>query len=50
MGGTGGWTDRIVSVLIDGKYLDERRTSEVKRANSIEDLERLLEEAEDGKV
>ena len=49
MGGTGGWTDRIVSVLIDGKYLDEEN-SEVKRANSIEDLERLLEEAEDGKV
>jgi hypothetical protein len=50
MGGTGGWTDRIGSVLIDGKYLDERRTAEVKRANSIEDLERLLEEAENGKV
>ncbi len=50
MEGTGGWTDRIRSVLIDGKYLDERKTVEMKLASNIEDLETYLEEAENGKV
>ena len=27
--GTGGWADRIRSVLVDGRYLDERRVTEV---------------------
>jgi uncharacterized protein (TIGR00725 family) len=27
--GTGGWADRIRSVLVDGRYVDERRVTEV---------------------
>lgn len=47
---TGGWTDRIRSVLIDDKYLDERKTVEIKVADSIEDLEKFIKEADNGKV
>lgn len=36
--GTGGWADRIKCVLIDGKYLDERRNVEVKYINSIDEI------------
>ncbi len=28
--GTGGWTDRFAGILIDGKYLDNRRLVEVR--------------------
>lgn len=32
--GTGGWADRIRSVLVDGRFLDERRGAEVSFAAS----------------
>jgi len=47
---TGGWTDRIRSVLVDDKYLDERKTVEIRVAGSIGDLERFLKEADNGKM
>ncbi len=40
--GTGGWTDRFADVLIDGKYLDNRRTVEVLQAYSVEEIMKLL--------
>ncbi|WP_129407950.1 TIGR00725 family protein [Marinitoga lauensis] len=44
--GTGGWTDRIQNVLIEGKYLDNRKLSEIYIANNIEELEILLKNLE----
>ncbi|MBO8160744.1 MAG: TIGR00725 family protein [Thermosipho sp. (in: Bacteria)] len=41
--GTGGWTDRIQKVLIEGKYLDNRKLSEVYIANSINEVLEILE-------
>ncbi|MDK2951430.1 MAG: hypothetical protein PWQ77_1095 [Kosmotogales bacterium] len=41
--GTGGWTDRIDKVLIDKKYLDNRKLIEVKKVKSIEELREYLE-------
>jgi len=41
--GTGGWTDRINKVLIDGKYLDNRRLIEVKRVKTIEEFDKYME-------
>jgi len=41
--GTGGWTDRIVQVLIDGRYLDNRRIVEVFQAWSIGEVLKLIE-------
>lgn len=41
--GTGGWTDRIADVLIDGKYLDNRKLVEVYQARSVEDVVEILE-------
>lgn len=35
--GTGGWTDRIAQVLIDGKYLDSRKITEVHQVWTIEE-------------
>ena len=44
MKGTGGWTDRFASVLIDGKYLDNRRLVPVHIAESVEEAVRILKE------
>ncbi len=41
--GTGGWTDRIANILLEGKYLDERKQVEIKSVWSIEEA---LEEIE----
>lgn len=41
--GTGGWTDRVADVLIEGKYLDNRKTVEIKQVFTIEELERQLQ-------
>lgn len=35
--GTGGWTDRITSVLLEEKYLDDRRSVELKSAWSVDE-------------
>lgn len=32
--GSGGWADRIEGVLIEGRYLDERRTAEIRFAGT----------------
>jgi hypothetical protein len=42
MRGTGGWTDRISSMLIEGKYLDNRKIAPLKQVNSFNQLENLL--------
>ena len=44
--GTGGWTDRFSKVLIDGKYLDNRRKVEVQQAWSIEEVLMILKKIE----
>ncbi len=41
--GTGGWTDRITSVLLEGKYLDERRSVELKSAWSVDEAVDIVE-------
>ena len=41
--GTGGWTDRIANILLEGKYLDERKQVEIKSVWSVEEA---LEEIE----
>lgn len=41
--GTGGWTDRVADVLIEGKYLDNRKTVEIKQVFTIEELESYLQ-------
>lgn len=38
--GTGGWADRIASSLVDGRWLDERRVSELEFADSPADAVR----------
>ncbi|HOY27080.1 MAG TPA: TIGR00725 family protein [Mesotoga sp.] len=50
MKGTGGWTDRILPVMIEGRYLDNRRTVEIRQAQDMAQLLECLEEAENGKV
>ncbi len=40
--GTGGWTDRFTSVLIDGKFLDNRKTAAVLQAESVDEVINLL--------
>jgi uncharacterized protein (TIGR00725 family) len=41
--GTGGWADRLRGVLVDGAYLDERRTTEIALAVSpAEAVERAM--------
>lgn len=42
--GTGGWTDRIAEVLIDGKYLDNRKLVPVYQAHDIEEIIKLIQE------
>jgi len=41
--GTGGWTDRFTQVLIEGKYLDNRKIVEVHRAKNSSQVLELLE-------
>ncbi|QTA38667.1 TIGR00725 family protein [Thermosipho ferrireducens] len=43
MSGTGGWTDRIQKVLIEGKYLDNRKLAVVYKATSILEMLKILE-------
>ncbi|SHH53151.1 TIGR00725 family protein [Thermosipho atlanticus] len=40
--GTGGWTDRFQKVLLDGKFLDSRKLTEVKIANNINEVVNIL--------
>ncbi|MBO8166069.1 MAG: TIGR00725 family protein [Kosmotoga sp.] len=40
--GTGGWTDKIVPSLIDGKFLDNRRIVEIFQVTALEQLDRFL--------
>ncbi|OAA30028.1 hypothetical protein AT15_00505 [Kosmotoga arenicorallina S304] len=40
--GTGGWTDRIIPCLIDGKFLDNRRIVEVFKISALEQLDEFL--------
>lgn len=42
--GTGGWTDRIVNVLIDGKYLDNRKLAPVYQAYDIPELLGIIDD------
>jgi len=44
--GTGGWTETAEKILIDGKYLDNRKMVEVRVAKDVKDLEVLLREIE----
>jgi len=46
--GTGGWTDRFSKVLIDGKYLDNRRKVEVYQAWSVEEVLKIIEKIKGG--
>ncbi len=41
--GTGGWTDRVVSVLIDDKYLDNRKLAPVYQAYSVQEVIQIIE-------
>jgi uncharacterized protein (TIGR00725 family) len=43
--GTGGWTDRIQKILIDGEYLDNRRLAKLY-ITDIDELEILLKKLE----
>ena len=45
--GTGGWTDRIVKNLIEGKYLDERKNVELKSVWSVEEFMKEIEKMEE---
>lgn len=46
MRNSGGWTDRITNVLIEDKFLDNRKLVEIKQVFSIEMLEELLKKVE----
>ncbi len=41
--GTGGWTDRISNVLINDKYLDNRKMAPVYQAWSVEEVLDIIE-------
>ena len=43
---TGGWTDKLPNVLIDGKYLDNRRMAIVYQAFNVEQVMNILDELE----
>jgi len=49
MKNSGGWTDRITEVLIEGKFLDNRKLVEVKQVSSIDELEKILKGIEEVK-
>ncbi|MGB9790411.1 TIGR00725 family protein [Thermotoga caldifontis] len=40
--GTGGWTDRFAELLIEGRYLDNRKIVEVLKARSVEQILQIL--------
>ncbi|PLV59806.1 TIGR00725 family protein [Thermotoga sp. KOL6] len=42
--GTGGWTDRFSQVLIDGKYLDNRKIVEVFQAWTLDETLEIIED------
>ncbi|AEH50192.1 TIGR00725 family protein [Pseudothermotoga thermarum] len=42
--GTGGWTDRFASVLIEGKYLDNRKNVEVRIARDVQEVIDIINE------
>lgn len=42
---TGGWTERMLKDLVDGKYLDENKIVEVKTANNAEEAVIMAEKA-----
>jgi len=44
--GSGGWTDRITKVLLEGKYLDERKTVELKSFWSVDEMMNEVEKME----
>lgn len=44
--GSGGWTDRIIDNLIEDKYIDNRKLVEAYIANSVEEIENILEKME----
>lgn len=44
MKGTGGWTDRFAKVLIEGKYLDNRKLVPVHIAENVEEVIKILKE------
>jgi len=47
--GTGGWTDRIAEILIDGKYLDSRRKVEVFQVYSVGEAMEILKNIQEAK-
>jgi len=49
MRGSGGWTDRITQVLIEDKFLDNRKLVEVKQVSSLDEMERILKGIEEVK-
>lgn len=42
--GTGGWTDRFASVLIDKRYLDNRKLAPVYEASNVDEVVEIIEE------
>lgn len=42
--GTGGWTDRFSEVLVEGKYLDSRKNSIVMKANTVEEVVKMIQD------
>ncbi len=41
--GTGGWTDKITNVLLDGKYIDDRKLAEMKSAWNVKEALEMVE-------
>ncbi|MGC9214434.1 TIGR00725 family protein [Athalassotoga sp.] len=46
MAGTGGWTDRMINDLVDGKYFDENKIVEVKIAQRAEEVMEIVSDLE----
>jgi uncharacterized protein (TIGR00725 family) len=44
--GSGGWTDRIIDNLIDGKYIDNRNLVEAYIVKDVDEIEKILEKME----
>lgn len=41
--GTGGWTDRFAKILIEDRFLDNRKNVVVHKANTVQEIVQLLE-------
>lgn len=41
--GTGGWTDRFAKILIEDRFLDNRKNAVVHKANTVQEIVQLLE-------